>query len=172
MKKMLLLTIFFLAAGCNNFAVTPRPVACTMEAKQCPDGSYVGRSGAACEFAACPQIPAPTPQPTPAPLNLNSGIVGTITIGPTCPVQRNPPDPNCADKPYQATVIVKTSDAAKEVTRFSSKEDGTFKLRLAPGNYLLVPVSGQVLPRGSEQEVVVEKDKFTQVIISYDSGIR
>lgn len=30
------------------------PVACTMEAKQCPDGSFVGREGPACEFAACP----------------------------------------------------------------------------------------------------------------------
>jgi hypothetical protein len=30
------------------------PVACTMDAKQCPDGSYVGRSGPNCEFV-CPQ---------------------------------------------------------------------------------------------------------------------
>ncbi len=28
--------------------------ACTQEAKQCPDGSYVGRTGPHCEFAACP----------------------------------------------------------------------------------------------------------------------
>ncbi len=31
-------------------------VACTMEAKQCPDGSYVGRQGPKCEFAPCPGI--------------------------------------------------------------------------------------------------------------------
>jgi len=30
--------------------------ACTMEAKQCPDGSYVGRHGPKCEFAQCPGI--------------------------------------------------------------------------------------------------------------------
>lgn len=30
------------------------PVACTMDAKVCPDGSYVGRIGPNCEFAACP----------------------------------------------------------------------------------------------------------------------
>ena len=29
-------------------------VACTMEAKICPDGSYVGRTGPKCEFAPCP----------------------------------------------------------------------------------------------------------------------
>ena len=28
--------------------------ACTMEAKLCPDGSAVGRTGPNCEFAACP----------------------------------------------------------------------------------------------------------------------
>ncbi|KKU49601.1 MAG: hypothetical protein UX71_C0010G0011 [Parcubacteria group bacterium GW2011_GWA1_47_10] len=36
------------------------PVACTMEAKICPDGSAVGRQGPNCEFAACPNIPVKT----------------------------------------------------------------------------------------------------------------
>lgn len=31
----------------------PEPVACTMDAKMCPDGSFVGRTGPNCEFAAC-----------------------------------------------------------------------------------------------------------------------
>ncbi len=30
-------------------------IACTMEAKMCPDGSAVGRSGPNCEFAKCPE---------------------------------------------------------------------------------------------------------------------
>lgn len=30
------------------------PVACTADAKQCPNGSYVSRQGPKCEFAACP----------------------------------------------------------------------------------------------------------------------
>jgi hypothetical protein len=29
-------------------------VACTMEAKECPDGSFVGRQAPSCEFAPCP----------------------------------------------------------------------------------------------------------------------
>ncbi len=32
----------------------PKPVFCTQEAKLCPDGSYVGRTGPACGFASCP----------------------------------------------------------------------------------------------------------------------
>lgn len=31
-------------------------IACTQEAKQCPDGSYVGRTGPHCEFAKCSEI--------------------------------------------------------------------------------------------------------------------
>jgi hypothetical protein len=33
---------------------TSTPRACTMEAKLCPDGSYVGRTGPNCEFTPCP----------------------------------------------------------------------------------------------------------------------
>lgn len=38
----------------ESSGVNPAPVACTMEAKICPDGSAVGRVGPNCEFAACP----------------------------------------------------------------------------------------------------------------------
>lgn len=34
--------------------VTPEPVACTMDARICPDGTSVGRVGPNCEFAPCP----------------------------------------------------------------------------------------------------------------------
>lgn len=37
---------------------TSTNTACTMEAKICPDGSAVGRSGSKCEFSPCP-----TPKP-------------------------------------------------------------------------------------------------------------
>lgn len=43
---------------------TNQPVACTKEAKMCPDGSYVGRTGPNCEFTPCTQ-PAPIPAPQP-----------------------------------------------------------------------------------------------------------
>lgn len=51
----------------------PTPVACTMEAKLCPDGSAVGRSGPNCEFAPCPS-PTPIATTTP-PAPTTSGAV-------------------------------------------------------------------------------------------------
>lgn len=40
------------------------PRACTMEARVCPDGSAVGRSGPNCEFAPCPPVAQNSSEPT------------------------------------------------------------------------------------------------------------
>ncbi len=41
--------------GCGSLPPPPGPFyKCTLEAKQCSDGSYVSRTGPKCEFAACP----------------------------------------------------------------------------------------------------------------------
>lgn len=48
-------------AGYLNYSIwqlqinAPEPVACTMDAKLCSDGSYVGRIAPKCDFAACPE---------------------------------------------------------------------------------------------------------------------
>lgn len=52
------------AGEAANVPLTNGTKACTLEAKQCPDGSYVGRTGPNCEFKLCPAFkPAPTPAP-------------------------------------------------------------------------------------------------------------
>src|SRR3989344_6628216 len=38
----------------NPNLIKQKPVACTMDAKICPDGSSVGRTAPNCEFAPCP----------------------------------------------------------------------------------------------------------------------
>lgn len=38
----------------ESAADSEESVFCTMDAKQCPDGSYVGRQAPDCEFAPCP----------------------------------------------------------------------------------------------------------------------
>lgn len=101
MKKLLFVfsIVILLAAGCSpkgpitnkppvNSSTTPPgqgggAVACTQEAKLCPDGSYVGRTGPNCEFAACPSQPKPS-STTPAStlsisiLSPSSGPIGTL----------------------------------------------------------------------------------------------
>ncbi len=48
--------LVFLNRSMNNASApnVQEPVACTMDAKICADGSAVGRSGPNCEFAAFP----------------------------------------------------------------------------------------------------------------------
>lgn len=51
--------------GCVDSNPTPPPAAiCTMDARQCPDGSYVGRTGPNCEFSICPATPGGMSTPT------------------------------------------------------------------------------------------------------------
>lgn len=61
-----LLLLALLAAGGYFFVnkgFLTKEKACTQEAKVCPDGTSVGRTGPNCEFAACP-TPTETPDPT------------------------------------------------------------------------------------------------------------
>lgn len=66
MKKLLILTLFFgvfFIVGCSSKTEAPKvqpkdnqsSVVCTQEAKLCPDGSSVSRTGPNCEFAPCPK---------------------------------------------------------------------------------------------------------------------
>ena len=54
------LGVLILGAGTYYFFAnkTPKQVACTLEAKICPDGSAVGRTGPNCEFTECPIVKA------------------------------------------------------------------------------------------------------------------
>ena len=47
-------TIVATSSASPKASPSTSPKACTMDAKICPDGSSVGRSGPNCEFAPCP----------------------------------------------------------------------------------------------------------------------
>ena len=101
---------------------------------------------------------------------INSGIYGIVTIGPTNPVEK---EGEINYKPYQATIIIKTNDGLAEVERFTSNSDGTFKVCLKPGKYILEPLkSNEPFPFGKPIEVEVKPNQFTEVNIFLDTGIR
>lgn len=99
----------------------------------------------------------------------NSGIEGRVLIGPICPVVQEGQE--CPDQPYQATLTV-NSPTGERIAQVQSDGNGQFRIPLAPGEYILHPESPNALPFASEQTVRVEEGQFTQVIVSYDSGIR
>ncbi len=58
MKKALIILVILVGLtgiwfGLRFLIGGEEPVACTQDAKLCPDGSYVGRVGPDCEFALC-----------------------------------------------------------------------------------------------------------------------
>ena len=55
LSKTLLLIPILVATACAGNAQPPTQAAsCPQDAKRCPDGSFVARSGPRCEMAACP----------------------------------------------------------------------------------------------------------------------
>jgi len=97
------------------------------------------------------------------------GIDGIALRGPMCPVQSI--DDPCPDLPYEAWIGVRTA-AGAHVTRVRSGEDGRFRVGLRAGSYVLEPESGTPFPVASDQAVVVEEGVYTEVVISFDTGIR
>lgn len=103
---------------------------------------------------------------------IDSGIKGVVTIGPTCPVETIPPDPKCADKPYAATLQF-TNLETNEKKTLKVSENGRFSIDLLPGVYKIENKSTAILPRMQELEnIVVEKGEYSEISISFDSGIR
>ncbi|MDO8548499.1 MAG: hypothetical protein Q7R71_02400, partial [bacterium] len=156
-------------------------VACTADAMQCPDGSWVGRSGPNCEFA-CPPVAPCEGGSCPAATTTtgggggfaeyHSGIRGTVMAGPTCPVERNPPDPQCADKPLQTTITVfRASDPVHAIVLMQSNASGAFQVSLPPGDYI-VGAGESMLPRCTQTPATVGPSGYTSVDISCDTGIR
>ena len=97
-----------------------------------------------------------------------SGIEGGVIIRPINPIDQ----PGMANyRPYQATVSV-MDQRGQTVTQFQSDLDGRFRLPLEPGTYTLRPESPGPLPYAAEQVVTVSEGQFTEVLITYDSGIR
>ncbi len=103
------------------------------------------------------------------PTSVTSGVEGKVLIGPNCPVVQQGQE--CPDKPYQATITINDSDN-RMVAQVHTDAEGRFKIPLEPGEYILHPESPNVMPFAKEQTFTVETGKFTQLTVTYDSGIR
>lgn len=99
-----------------------------------------------------------------------SGIVGRVTITPTCPVARENDD-SCRDMPYSAYLKIWDSNG-KLVTETLSAKDGTFIVFLQSGSYTINKGDEKVLPSLIPQTVEVKENELISVNLQFDSGIR
>jgi len=101
----------------------------------------------------------------------NSGIQGTVTLGPTCPVER--PGMTCY-KPYAGTIDI-FNESDRLVKTVHSSTDGKLRISLKPGTYTLKPQPrdpARPYPIGKPVTVTVKPGSYTTVNIEYDTGIR
>lgn len=145
-------------------------VFCTMEAKQCPDGSYVGRTGLKCEFTPCPDFKEKSTSTLESP----GFLKGNITIGPICPVERI--DNPCKPTPemYAARkIFVYNQTKTLLVKEIIPGPDGGYKVDLAPGAYVIdVEHFGIGSARGAPAQIKIESGKTINLDIDIDTGIR
>ncbi|MBI1826162.1 MAG: hypothetical protein HY287_04155 [Planctomycetes bacterium] len=103
--------------------------------------------------------------------SLQSGIRGTVTLGPTCPVEM--PGQSCVE-PYQADLRIECPNGST-VTTVRSDSEGRFEVKLPPGDYTVVPLDADPqspLPTASTVDVTVPANEFSELQVQYDTGIR
>ncbi len=103
--------------------------------------------------------------------NSSSGISGYVHMGPACPAMRNPPDPNCNDKPYANAAVVVTSISGKQFSA-TTYANGNFHIVAPAGIYTVHVLGNSNLPRCVEKQVNVPSNRVISVDISCDTGIR
>ena len=105
-------------------------------------------------------------------LAVDSGIEGTVTIGPTSPVAT----PGSADdsKPYATELVISPKEGLhlKRPVRVKTGADGSFSVALEPGTYVIEAGGSQSPPTLKPLEVSVEPGRYTTVAVPFDSGIR
>jgi hypothetical protein len=102
-------------------------------------------------------------------------LTGTITIGPLCPVEMFPPDPNCqpTEAVYKAWPIgVWTVDEKSKLGILEPNLDGTYTFELPEGNYFvdleIQHIFGTTLP----ETIKIEPNETVFLDIVIDTGIR
>jgi hypothetical protein len=101
----------------------------------------------------------------------DTGVEGYLWIGPACPVVKLGTE--CPDLPYEAEFTI--TDAEGEfVASGMSDESGFFRILLAPGSYVFVPDASKpaISPRANPVPFDVDAGAFTQLEVTYDSGLR
>ena len=115
----------------------------------------------------------PVIPPVVRPGKVDTGVEGIVTIGPTCPVMRIPPDPQCADKTYQTTLVIASNLPGKGGgILVHTDSQGYFSQELVPGTYTISAQANNVMPRLSPVTFVVTNHKLTSLNLQFDSGIR
>ena len=96
-------------------------------------------------------------------------LTGTVTAGPTCPVER--PDQPCPPVPVAGSVDALRSGGGS-AGRATIDADGRFTIELPPGSYTLRVLHDGPFPACPDTAITLERDAPRTVDFSCDTGIR
>jgi hypothetical protein len=118
--------------------------------------------------AACTDLAPPGQTPT-----SDSGISGTVILGPTCATGDAPGahEPVPCLTPYSAQLAVLDGENVV-VIRATSDAEGRFRVTLPPGDYVVAPQGGDPYPIAQPIPVTVPAGEYVEIEINYDTGIR
>lgn len=119
-------------------------------------------------LAACAPVPTATP-----------GGIGAIEVevvaGPVCPVEQEPPDPNCEPRPVEGARIFLQPGDGRDILvgEATTDESGHATIQIAPGDYIVVgdEVEG-LMGRPEPTAVTVSAGQVVTITLTYDTGIR
>lgn len=97
----------------------------------------------------------------------------TAIAGPACPVQTDPPSPQCAPRPVDSAMIAVNDPEGNEVARGTTGPNGRVIIEVPAGELRVVPQPVEGLLGTAEEITVTPTDGQTiQVVANYDTGIR
>lgn len=118
----------------------------------------------------------PGSPPVAIPADGGPWIAGRALAGPICPVERNPPDPACADRPVVGAEVVVRDGTGAEVARAVTAADGTFLVPVPGSGVYSVeaqPTTGILgTPAALLVDVGAGPAAWAAALLGYDTGIR
>jgi hypothetical protein len=101
------------------------------------------------------------------------GVSINAQAGPTCPVERVPPDPACRSRPVAGAMILILDGSGNTVAKAVTNAQGDAFAPVPPGDYVVQPQPVDGLMGGAEQvPITVAGDAPAMVTVVYDTGIR
>lgn len=102
-------------------------------------------------------------------------LTGTVNIGPICPVESDPPDPNCqptAETYNSYPIAVWTTDKKSKLGQIKPNVDGSYTIELLVGRYLIDLENQHIFGATLPATVNIEPNETKILDIAIDTGIR
>ena len=94
--------------------------------------------------------------------------------GPTCPVETDPPDPNCAPRPVPgAPIVVTQADGGQIVAQGETDGEGRLTLVVPAGDLVVTAEAVEgLMAAPAPMAVSVSAGGTSEIELDYDTGIR